>query len=88
MEGIVVTFPSVAPQEVPRWADQQGHRALSRVQMGELSAGRQALEGAELAPGNAETLRQLRLRPSTPREPLPHHIAHHVPDRPFELDEK
>ena len=66
MEGIVVTFPSIAPQEVPRWADQQGHRALSRVQTGELSAGRQALEGAELAPGNAETSRQLRLRPSTP----------------------
>ena len=56
--------------------------------MGELSVGRQVLEGAELAPGHAETLRQLRLRPSTPREPLPHHITHHVPERPFELDEK
>ena len=40
---------------------------LSRVQMGELSAGRRALEGAELAPRNVETLRQLRLRLSTPR---------------------
>ena len=35
-------------------------RALSLVQMGELSAGRQALEGAPLAPGNRETLNQLR----------------------------
>ena len=64
------------------------NRVLSRVQMRELSAGRQALEGAELAPGNAEILRQLRLRPSTPRELLPHHITHHVSERPFELDEK
>ena len=35
-------------------------RALALVQMGELSAGRQALEGADLAPGNMETLRELR----------------------------
>ena len=56
--------------------------------MGELSVGRQVLEGAELAPGHTETLRQLRLRPSTHREPLPHHITHHVPERPFKLDEK
>ena len=33
-------------------------RALALVQMGKLSAGRQALEGADLAPGNMETLRE------------------------------
>ena len=34
-------------------------RALSLVQMGELSAARQALEGASLAPGNLATLGML-----------------------------
>ena len=38
-------------------------RALQFVQWGELSSGRQALEGAELAPGNRVTLDQLRRRP-------------------------
>ena len=46
-------------------------RALQCVQMGELSAGRQALEGAELAPGNKETLRELNKRPARPRDPIP-----------------
>ena len=46
-------------------------RALQCVQMGELSAGRQALEGAELAPGNEETLRELNKRPARPRDPIP-----------------
>ena len=35
-------------------------RALGLVQMGELSAGRQALEGAAIAPGNNATLQILR----------------------------
>ena len=46
-------------------------RALQCVQMGELSAGRQALEGAELAPGNKETLSELNKRPVRPRDPIP-----------------
>ena len=45
-------------------------RALKLVQLGELSAGRQALEGAELAPGNPATLAELRRRPAVPREPV------------------
>ena len=37
----------------------RGARALSLVQMGELSSGRQALEGVDLAPGNDRTLAML-----------------------------
>ena len=39
--------------------ERRAGRALSLVQMGEVSAGRQALEGAPVAPGNRETLNQL-----------------------------
>ena len=46
--------------------------------MGELSAGRQTLEGAKLAPGTEEswllgprTLRELNQRPARPRDPIP-----------------
>ena len=42
--------------------------------MGELSAGRHALEGAALAPGSEATLNELQnpvTRPPAPREPLP-----------------
>ena len=65
-------------------------RALALVQMGELSAGRQALEGGALAPGNMETLRELRdpmRRPAQIRQPLPPQVTDHMPDRPFELEE-
>ena len=54
--------------------DKRAARAFNLVQMGELSAGRQALEGAELAPENEETLNELRKREPRPREvnpPLP-----------------
>ena len=40
--------------------ERRAARVLSPVQMGELTAGRQALEGAELAPGNLHTLEALR----------------------------
>ena len=46
-------------------------KALKFVQLGELSAGRQALEGAELAPGRTATLRALRNRPTTPLDAIP-----------------
>ena len=65
-------------------------RALALVQKGELSAGRQALEGADLAPGTMETLRELRdlvRRPARIRQPLPPQVTDHMPDRPFELEE-
>ena len=60
-------------------------RALQFVQMGELSSGRQALEGAELAPGNETTLRELNKRPARPMDPIPE-LPLRVPV--FNLDEQ
>ena len=65
-------------------------RALALVQMGELSASRQALEGAELASGSEETLKELRNPPKRPpraRAPLPPQILERDPARPFGLVE-
>ena len=56
------------------------------MQLGELSSGRQALEGADLASGTTATLNALRdptKRPPRPREDVPQIPPH----RPFELDE-
>ena len=56
------------------------------VQLGELSSGRQALEGAALALGTTAThnaLRDPQKRPPRPREAIPEIPPH----RPFELDE-
>ena len=63
----------------------RARRALQFVQLGELSSGRQALEGAELALGNRNTLDELRQRLDVPREPI-----FELPrDTPlFNLDEK
>ena len=64
-------------------------RALQLVQLGELSSARQALEGAELAPGNESTLRELRNPARIPdvlRDPIPEDIMNMAPDA-FELDE-
>ena len=66
-------------------------RAELLCHLGELSSARQALEGATLAPGNSDTLDQLKdptRRPPRPREPLPHDVVSHVPGRAFELDEQ
>ena len=66
--------------------DKRVSRALHLVQLGELSSGRQALEGADLAPGTTATLNALRdptKRPPRPREDVPRIPPH----RPFELDE-
>ena len=60
-------------------------RALQFVHMGELSSGRQALEGAELAPGNETTLRELNKRPARPMDPIPE-LPPSVPV--FNLDEQ
>ena len=61
-------------------SDQAAKRAI-RAQnlslLGEVSAGRQALEGAELAPGKQATLHALcgrERRPPIPREPLLHDL--------------
>ena len=61
--------------------------------MGELSAGRQALEGAEVAPGNVRTLEMLRdprKRPPRTRvgDEVLAEILEHMPDVPFQLDEQ
>ena len=66
-------------------------RAELLCHLGELSSGRQALKGATLAPGNSDTLGQLKdptRRPPRPPEPLPHNVVSHVPGRVFELDEQ
>ena len=71
--------------------ERRAGRALSLVQLGELSAGRQVLEGAPVAPGNRETLNQLQdpvRRPPVMRDPLPAAITEFVPDRSFSLEEK
>ena len=52
---------------------QRAARALSRVQLGELSAARQALEGAAVAPGTLATLAALtnpEKRPPVPKQPI------------------
>ena len=54
-------------QRRARWVqgnqdDRRATRAFHFVQMGELSSGRQGLKGEELAPGNEETLKELRKR--------------------------
>ena len=70
--------------------ERRAARALSLVQMGELSSGRQALEGASLAPGSDQTLNSLRdpdRRPPRPRDPIPRDILEHQPAIPFELEE-
>ena len=64
-------------------------RALRLVQLGEVSSARQALEGAEVAPGTLDTLNQLRdenRRPPVPRSPVPEDIVNARPDHPFSLD--
>ena len=53
--------------------ERRAERAEALVQIGELSAGRRALEGAPLAPGNMATLRELQnplRRPPVPRSPM------------------
>ena len=44
-------------------------RALTLVQLGELSSGRQALEGADVAPGTERTLNMLRSEETTHTRP-------------------
>ena len=64
-------------------------RAMTLTQMGELSAARQALEGAPVAPGTMSTLRALtdpEKRPPLPRAPLSPEVAEAQPVEAFELD--
>ena len=67
----------------------EGPHEHALVQLGELSAGRVALEAAELAPGTDTTYRALtdpRRRPHRPREPISDHLLNMTPAA-FELDE-
>ena len=57
------------------------------IQLGEFSSARQALEGAELAAGNEQTLHVLRQRLAQFRDQLPLEIVHHTPDSEFKLEE-
>ena len=93
--GSSVAFDEEASIQSTRKGRTQNHgdlehrvnRAWSRVQMGELRAGRQALEGADLAPGTAETLRLLRQRPDRPRDQLPVELVNQMPVRRLAMDE-
>ena len=67
--------------------ERRTERAHRLVQLGELSAARQALEGSDLAPGNRTTLQALQARPAQPRDPLPEDLVGHMPARAFELEE-
>ena len=64
-------------------------RALSRVNLGELSAARQALEGASVAPRTHATLRALtdpERRPPMPRRGFSQEIERWEPEHAFSLD--
>ena len=70
--------------------EKRARRALRLVQLGEVSAGRQALEGASVAPGTNATLRAFQdpdRRPKFPREPVPDEIASFEPAEEFVLDQ-
>ena len=69
--------------------ERRADRAESLVMMGEVSAGRHALEGAPLAPGTQRTLDQLRdpvRRPTSAYAPLPEALLNHHAERKFSLD--
>ena len=51
--------------------EERAERANNLAHLGELSAARQALEAAELAPGNEDALNQLNARPQSPHDPMP-----------------
>ena len=70
--------------------ERRAARAEMLVGLGELSSARQALEGADLAPGTENTRRLLSDRNKRPPElldPIPVEVANHVPPVPFALDE-
>ena len=71
--------------------ERRAQRAEALVQLGELSAGRHALEGAPLAPGNEETRRALtdeRRRPPTLRAPLSQDLLTSQPESPLNLSQE
>ena len=85
-------FPRIWCEEAAttiRTLEARAVRAEKFVQLGEISAGRQALESAHVAPGTLATLRALtkrQRRPPVPREPVPEGLATAMPESPFNLD--
>ena len=66
----------------------RARRAFHMVQLGEVSAGRQALDGASLAPGDSQTKKALEEpsgRPAVPRDSVPDSIAQFEPEERFSL---
>ena len=62
--------------------EERVRKAHHMIQLGEVSAGRQALEGASLATGDERILKALKdpaRRPALPRNPVPHEIAQFEP---------
>ena len=78
--------PDVDDEGEDRTILRRAGRAHTFVQLGEPSSASQALEGADLAPdlapGNNNTLGELRRRPARPHELM------QLRSRPFDLDEK
>ena len=69
--------------------ERRADRAQFLVMMGEVSAGRQALEGAPLAPGTQRTLDELRdlvRRPTSAYVHCPRHSFNHHAERTISLD--
>ena len=70
--------------------EKRAERARNLVHLGELSAARIALEGAQVAPGTLATLRELtnpERRPPRPRQQLSEEVIQSTPSVGFELDE-
>ena len=81
--------PSIIQEKAQDSLDKRASKAPSLVKLGELSAARVSLEGAEVAPGTLTTLRELtnpERRPPIPRQELSQEIARSDPAVPFDLD--
>ena len=86
--------PAQAPAGVtsgrppPDSLEARGERAAALAHLGELSAAARALTAEPLAPGNEETLQELRdpaRRPQVPRVPVPEAVLQHQPSEPVRL---
>ena len=70
--------------------EKRAERARTLVHLGELSAARVALEGAQVAPGTMATLRELtnpERRPPRPRQQLSEEVIQSSPWVSFEMEE-
>ena len=76
------------PEPPPDLLEARGERAAALAHLGELSAAARALTAEPLAPGNEETLRELRdpaHRPQSPRVPMPEAVLQRQPNEPVRL---